>query len=96
MFKIFSIAVVTAGLFAFNAPAHAGSNCAYAISKLEAQIRYQQSTKDTTAATAAAAQATAYDAKAEAYKAQGATAEAAQSDAACRQAVISGWNALRG
>jgi hypothetical protein len=96
MSKILSILALTAGLFVFNAPAQAASNCAYAISKLEAQIRYHKSTMDTSAASAAAIQAAAYDTKAESYKAKGATAEAAQSDAACRQAVVSGWNALRG
>jgi len=96
MSKILSILVLTAGLFLFNAPAQARSDCAYAIGKLEAQIRYQKSAMDTSAASAAAAEAAAYDATAESYKAKGATAEATQSDAACRNAVINGWKVLHG
>jgi hypothetical protein len=96
MSKIISIVVLTAGLIAFNAPAHARSDCAYAISKLEAQIKYQKSTMDTSAAGAAATKAEALDATAAAYNAKGATTEATQSDAACRKAVLSGWNALHG
>ena len=96
MSKILSIVVLTAGLFLSNTPAQARSDCSYAIAKLEAQIRFQQSAKDTSAASAAAHEAAGLDATAEADKAKGATAEAAQSDAACRKAVLDGWKALRG
>lgn len=104
MYKIVSIVTLTAGLFLFNAPAQAGfkapgqagSDCAYAITKLQAEIRYQKNVVDTTAASAAAVAAAAYDAMATSLEAKGATADAALNDAACRNAVISGWKALHG
>jgi hypothetical protein len=94
MSKIFAIVALTAGLFAFNAPAQAASSCAYAISKLQAQIGYEKGTMDTSAASAAAAQAAAFNATAEASRAKGTTTAAPQSDDACRKAVVAGWNAL--
>ena len=98
MFKIVSVVILSACLFLTIAPARAatGSNCAYAITKLQAQIKYEQGVKNTAAASAAAAEALAWDAKAEASKSKGASADAAQSDAACRKAVIKGWTALHG
>jgi hypothetical protein len=96
MSKIFTIVAVTAGLFLFNAPVQARSNCAYAISKLQAQIKFQSGSMDTTAASAAASQAATFDAAAEASKAKGAAADAAANDAACRKAVLAGWNVLNG
>ena len=101
MSKIISAVVVTAGLFLLNAPVQGVTfqgkpNCAYGISKLQAQIRYEQNVKNTTTASNAVAEALAYDAKTGALEAQGATADAAVSDAACRKAVIAGWRALHG
>jgi hypothetical protein len=98
MFKIVSLLSLSAGLFLAASPvaAASGSNCGYAITKLQAQIKYEQGIKNTAAASAAAAEALAWDAKAEAAKGKGASADAAQSDAACRKAVIKGWTALHG
>jgi hypothetical protein len=97
MCKIVSLFGFCACLFAAVSPAAATrSNCAYAISKLQAQIKYEQTIKNTAAASAAAAEALAWDAKTEAFSAKGAGTDAAQSDAACRKAVIKGWTALHG
>ncbi len=99
MFKIVALISLSACLFAAAPVAAAsGSNCAYAITKLQAQIKYEQGVKDTAAASAAAAEASAWDAKTEASRRNGAGAgaDAAQSDAACRKAVIKGWTALHG
>jgi hypothetical protein len=98
MLKVVSLVSLSACLLLSAAPVAAapGSNCAYAISKLQAQIKYEQGLKDTTAASAAAAEALAWDAKAQAFNGKGASADAAQSDAACRKAVIKGWTALHG
>jgi hypothetical protein len=97
MFKIVALVSLSACLF-LPAPvaAASGSNCAYAITKLQAQIKYEQGVRDTAAASAAAAEALTWDAKAEASKGKGANSDAAQSDAACRKAVIKGWTALHG
>ncbi len=98
MLKVVSLVSLSACLFLTVAPVAAapGSNCAYAITKLQAQIKYDQGVKDTTAASASAAEALAWDAKAQAFKGKGASADAAQSDAACRKDVIKGWTALHG
>jgi hypothetical protein len=98
MLKIVSVLSLSAGLFLAVTPvvAASGSNCSYAITKLQAQIKYEQGIKNTAAASAAVAEALAWDAKAEAAKGKGASADAAQSDAACRKAVIKGWTALHG
>jgi hypothetical protein len=98
MFKIILLVSLSGCLFFAAVPVGAapGSNCAYAITKLQAQIKYEQGVKNTAAASAAAAEALAWDAKAEASKSKGASADAAQSDAACRKAVIKGWTALHG
>jgi len=100
MFKIISLVGLLPCLLFAAAPAPAaavsGSNCAYAITKLQAQIKFEQGVKNTAPASAAAADALASNAKAEAFKAKGAVADAALSDAACRTAVIKGWTALHG
>jgi hypothetical protein len=98
MFKIVSLVSLSACLFLTAAPvvAASSSNCAYGITKLQAQIKYQQGAKNTIAAGAAAAEALAWDAKTQGFASKGASVDAAQTDAACRKAVIKGWTALRG
>jgi hypothetical protein len=70
MFKIISLVGLLPCLLFAAAPAPAaavsGSNCAYAITKLQAQIKFEQGVKNTAPASAAAADALASNAKAEA------------------------------
>jgi hypothetical protein len=103
MLKIVSLVGFLPFLLSAAAPVAAATvagtsraNCAYAITKLQAQIKYETGVKNTAGASAAVTSALALDAKTVAFKGMGASADAAQSDAACHAAVIKGWTSLQG